>query len=268
MLVSVLSLAVAADLGAQRPAAAPTPATPTAQATAPVDITGYWVSIVTEAWRYRMMVPDKNDYPYIPLNPEGRRVASTWDMAKEVAGDQCKAYGAPALLHVPGRLHIYWQDANTLRVDTDSGTQTRLFHFGASAKQGEAPTRQGYSAASWEGDEPVDTRDGFGGPVQDASGNLVPRRALRKADYLKSVTTHMLPGFLQKNGVPYSGNAMLEEDFDTFKDPYAGDTWLTLTTVVDDPQYLIEPLFMHAHFKKIPDRSGWDPTPCRADQPR
>jgi len=60
----------------------------------------------------------------------------------------------------------------------------------------------------------------------------------------------------------------LEEDFDAFSDPYGGDTWLTVTSVVTDPQYLIEPLFTHAHFKKIPDSSGWDPTPCRANEPR
>ena len=102
----------------------------------------------------------------------------------------------------------------------------------------------------------------------DDTGKLVPRRVLRKADYLKVVTSHMRPGYLQKNGIPYSANATLEEDFDTFKDPYSGDTWLTVTAVVDDPQYLIEPLFTHAHFKKIPDNSGWDPTPCRADEPR
>jgi hypothetical protein len=266
LLVAALSVALAANLGAQRPNAAQVPATP--RAAAPVDVTGYWVSIVTEEWRYRMMVPDKDDYPYVPLNPEGRKVASTWDMAKETAGDQCKAYGAPALLSVPGRLHIYWQDDNTLRIDTDSGGQTRLFHFGGSTPQAGAPTRQGYSAASWEGDETVDTRDGFGGPVLDASGNLVPRRVLKKADYLKTVTTHLLPGFLQKNGVPYSGNVTLEEYFDTFMDSNVGNTWLTVTTVINDPQYLIEPLITHAHFKRIPDRSGWDPTPCRADQPR
>jgi hypothetical protein len=216
-----------------------------------------------------MIVPDKGDYAYVPLNPEGRKVADTWDPAKDqAAGEQCRSYGAPALLGVPGRLHIAWQDDSTLRIDTDSGTQTRLLHFGGSALPSEAPTWQGYSTASWEGDQPVDTRDGFGGPVQDPTGRLVPRRVLKVADYLKVLTTHMRPGYLQKNGVPYSGNAILEEYFDRFSDPYTQNTWLSVTTLVTDPQYLIEPLITHAHFKKIPDSSGWDPTPCRADEPR
>ena len=274
LLVAALSFLLPAYLGAQDFGAAErrnTPPTPpkTPREAAPKDFTGYWVSVVTELWRYRMLVPDKNDYQFVPLNPEGRKVADTWDPAKDQAsGEACKSYAAPAIMQIPGRLHIYWQDDNTLRVDTDSGTQTRLFHFGGSAPQNDAPTWQGYSVASFEGDERVDTRDGQGGPIQDPTGKLIPGRVMRQADYLKVLTTHLRPGYLQKNGVPYSANTILEEDFDTFTDPYSGNTWLTVTAVINDPQYLIEPLFLHAHFKKIPDNSGWDPTPCRANEPR
>ena len=243
--------------------------TKTPRAAAPKDYTGYWVSVVTELWRYRMMVPDKNDFQFVPLNPEGRKVADTWDPAKDqAAGVACKSYAAPAIMQVPGRIHVYWHDDNTLRIDTDSGTQTRLFHFGGTAPESEAPSWQGYSAASWEGQEFVDTRDGQGGPVLDSKGNLLPRRQLRPADYLKVVTSKMRPGYLQKNGVPYSANAKLEEFYDTFTDPYTNNTWLTVTTVTTDPQYLVEPLFTHAHFKKVADATGWDPTQCRADEPR
>jgi hypothetical protein len=280
MFPAALSLVLAASLAAQDFGAqgrssnqppqniqAQAPKTP--RSAAPQDLTGYWVSEVTELWRYRMLVPDKNDYQYVPLNPEGRKAADTWDPGKDQAsGNACKSYGAPAIMQVPGRLHIYWQDDNTLRMDIDSGTQTRLFHFGGSAPASEAPTWQGFSVASWQGAENVDTRDGQGGPIQDNAGRLIPGRPLRQADYLKVVTTHLRPGYLQKNGIPYSGNAMLEEDFDTFADPYSGSTWLTVTAVTTDPQYLIEPLFTHAHFKKVPDESGWDPTPCRANEPR
>ena len=268
---AALSLFVSADLSAQRaggaaPAAGPT----TARAEAADDLTGYWVSVVTELWRYRMLVPDKGDYTKIPLNPEGRKIADAWDPAKDRAsGNECRGYGAAALLQVPGRLHVSWQDDNTLRMDTDSGTQTRLFHFDGSPRANEAPTWQGYSVANWGGDEPRDRRDGQGGPVQDASGKLVVAPQQRKpADYLKVVTTRMRPGYLQKNGVPYSANALLEEYFETFTDPYTKNTWLAVTTVVTDPQYLVEPLITHAHFKKLADNSGWDPTPCRADEAR
>jgi hypothetical protein len=276
-LVAAFLVVLAGGLGAQGGAQgggqgqnnAQAQAAKTPRTVAPQDLTGYWVSIVTELWHYRMLVPDKGDYVYVPLNPEGRKVADAWDPAKDQAsGNACKSYGAPALLGVPGRLHIYWQDDNTLRIDTDSGTQTRLLHFGGGAPQNEASSWQGYSAASWQGDENVDLRDGFGGPVLDPTGKPMPGRVLKQADYLKVVTTHLRPGYLQKNGVPYSGNATMEEYFDVFKDPYQGNTWMTVTTVVNDPQYLVEPLITHVHFKKIPDNSGWDPTQCRTDEAR
>jgi hypothetical protein len=270
LLVAALSLPTAAHVAAQGPQPAPGAASGTARAAAPYDLTGYWVSEVTEKWRFRMIVPDKGDYTQVPLNPEGRKLANEWDPVKDQAsGEACRSYGAAALLQVPGRLHIHWQDDSTLRVDTDSGTQTRLFRFGASAPPNAAPSWQGHSVAMWGGAEPRDRRDGQGGPVQDSAGRLVIAAAQRKEpDYLKVVTTRMRPGYLQKNGVPYSGDALLEEYFDVFSDPYTRNTWLVMTTVVTDPRYLIEPLIMHAHFKKLPDASGWDPTPCRADEPR
>jgi hypothetical protein len=245
---------------------------------APKDLTGYWESIVTEYWRYRMVVPDKSDYVITPLNAEGRKVADAWDPAKDKAdGNECKGYGAAAIMQVPGRLHVYWQDDNTLRIDTDSGTQTRLFHFGGSAPANAAPEWQGYSVASWEGMRPDSQRAGGGGPVQNANDGgaqgAVGSNAAREVGgaipgYLKVVTTHMRPGYLRKNGVPYSANATMEEYYDRFSDPYTKETWLVVTTVVTDPQYLTEPSITHAHFKKIPDASGWDPTPCRADEAR
>ena len=270
LITAAALLLLSARFAAQRPATAQAGAAGSARAAAPDDYTGYWVSEVTEKWRFRMLVPDKNDYIQVPLNPEGRRVAALWDPAKdEASGEACRSYGAAALLQVPGRLHITWQDDNTLRLDTDSGTQTRLFRFGGSPPANEKPSWQGYSAATWGGDEPRDRRDGQGGPVQDKEGRLVVDKAQqRTADYLQVVTTRMRPGYLQKNGVPYSANAVVEEYFDVFSDPYTKNTWLGVTTMVTDPQYLIEPLIMHAHFKKLPDASGWDPTPCRANEPR
>jgi hypothetical protein len=269
-IAAALSMLLSAHSAAQRGGGTPAQVPQSARAAAPDDYTGYWVSEVTEKWRFRMLVPDKNDYIQVPLNPEGRRVAALWDPAKdEATGEACRSYGAAALLQVPGRLHITWQDDNTLRLDTDSGTQTRLFRFGGSPPANEKPSWQGYSAAEWGGDEPRDRRDGQGGPVQDKEGGLVVVGAQqRPPDYLRVVTTRMRPGYLQKNGVPYSANAIAEEYFDVFSDPYTKNTWLLVTTMVTDPQYLIEPLIMHTHFKKLPDASGWDPTPCRANEPR
>ena len=266
---AALLLSVSALVAAQAPKPAQGRAPTTARAAAAFDMTGYWVSEVTEKWRFRMLVPDKGDYTQVPLNPEGRKIANVWDPAKdEAAGEACRAYGAAALLQVPGRLHITWQDDNTLRLDTDSGTQTRLLRFGTAAPPNGTPTWQGHSVAIWGGSDPRDRRDGQGGPATDDEGNLLVARDRRDPDYLKVTTTRMRAGYLQKNGVPYSANALLEEYFDLASDPYTKNTWLLVTTVVTDAQYLNEQLIMHSHFKKLPDASGWDPTPCRATEPR
>ncbi len=225
---------------------------------APLDLTGYWVSIVTEDWRWRMITPDKGDYASVPLNSEGKRVADTWDPAKdEAAGEQCRSYGAPAIMRVPGRLHISWDNDNTLRVETDAGTQTRIFHFDSSPPPKSAPQWQGHSVAEWDGLRPRGflNLSGFGA----APGSAGPA----PEGYLKVVTTDLRPGYLRKNGVPYSANAKLEEYFDSFKAPN-GDQWLVVTTIVTDPKYLSEPFITSSHFKKLPDASGWKPSPCAA----
>jgi len=220
----------------------------TAKAAAPIDLTGYWVSVVTEDWRFRMMTPAKGDYPSIPLNPEARKVADAWDPAKdEAAGEACKGYGAGNIMRMPGRLQITWQDDNTLKVETDTGKQTRLFHFGRPPAPTGAPDWQGFSVAQWE---LAGGGRGRGGPAQGGD--------------LKVVTTHVRPGYLQKNGVPYSGDAVITEHFDVLGKEANGDQWMIVTTLVDDPQYLNQPFQRSTHFKRQADASGWDPTPCIA----
>jgi hypothetical protein len=109
MLLLILILTAGANLYAQGRGGPPPGPPPVPKAAAPVDLTGYWVSLVTEDWRYRMVTPPKGDYTSVPLNPEGKKVADAWDPAKdEASGDQCKAYGAAGIMRVPGRLHITW----------------------------------------------------------------------------------------------------------------------------------------------------------------
>jgi hypothetical protein len=232
----------------------PVPPRPTsAKDAAPEDITGYWVSVVTEDWRWRMLTPAKGDYTSLPLNPEGRKAADTWDAAKDTAaGNQCKTYGAPGLMRLPTRLHVTWQDNNTMKVETDEGTQTRLFHFAAKAPQGQTPSVQGYSLAEWDISRP--TNMGFLPP---------PAAAGKLPGSLKVVTTNLKPGYLRKNGVPYSGNAVLTEYF-TRTNESNGDTWLILTSIVEDPQYLTSELLTSTHYKRETDGSKWDPSPCEA----
>ena len=146
-------------------------------------------------------------------------------------------------MRLPGRIHVTWQDADTLRIDTDAGTQTRLFRFGAAAPAGGEPTWQGESLAQWQ----------YAGRGRGAErlGNL------------KVVTTNLRPGYVRKNGVPYSQKTVVTEYYDINTAPN-GDRWLTVTTKVEDPVHFNRPYITTTDFKKLPDASGWAPSPCSA----
>jgi len=254
---------VAQGRGGGRGGAPAAPAVP--RAAAPIDLTGYWVSLVTEDWLYRMVTPATGDTASVPLNNQGKQAAAAWDPAKdEAAGEQCKSYGAAAIVRVPGRLHIDWQDDNNLKIDFDAGTQTRILHFGGTPPASGDAGYQGYSVASWEGlggrgtFRPTGGGTGFTGGPEAANGPPPVRPGS-----LKVVTTHMKPGYLRKNGVPYDANTVLTEYFDKVTEP-DGETLLIVSTIVDDPQYLTQQFLTSTHFKKEPDGAKWNPSACSA----
>ena len=215
---------------------------------APIDLTGMWVAIVNEDWRWRMVTPPKGDYASVPLNTAGRRAADEWDPAQDGA---CEAYGAAALLRMPTRVRIEWEDDDTLRLETDAGRQTRLFEFDPSPGIA-ARALQGRSEAEWV--RPV---RGPGGPGLGGAG----RGGESSGGHLKVVTTNLLPGWLRRNGVPYSENTIVTEHFDRFPSPN-GDEWLMVTTIVEDPTYLSQRYVTSSHFKRETDDSNWSPRPC------
>lgn len=228
--------------GRGAPAAAQPP-----KAQAPIDLTGYWVSVITEDWRFRMVAAGRGQHPGLPLSAEGTRVANAWDPAKdEAAGEQCKAYGAAGVMRMPGRIHITWDSDTVLKLETEAGTQTRMLTFGNAPATG-AGTWQGVSVASWD----IARTARRGGPP--AGGDL------------KVVTTNMKPGYLQRNGVAYGEKATQTEYFNRTSEPN-GDVWLTIVRILADPQYLNGELVQSIEFKKLPDSaaSQWAPTPCSA----
>lgn len=241
---------------AQRGGRGAPPAAP--REAAAIDLTGYWVSVVTEDWKYRMVTPRKGVFDALPLNAEGRKVGNSWDPASdEAAGEQCKAYGAAGIMRMPTRLHITWQNANTLRIETDAGTQTRTFHFappqgrgapsesrGGAASPPAEKTWQGHSVAEWE----YASGGGRGGARM---GNL------------KVVTTNLRAGYVRRNGAPYSDRAVVTEYYDVNTLPN-GDRWMTVTTRVEDPVYFNRAFITTSDFKKLPDATGWNPTSCSA----
>jgi hypothetical protein len=78
---------------------------------------------------------------------------------------------------------------------------------------------------------------------------------------LKAATTQLRPGWLRKNGAPYSENTVVTENFMRFTD--GDDVWFTVTTVVEDPTYLNQSFITSSNFKREADGSKWKPTPCR-----
>jgi hypothetical protein len=247
VVVFVMALVAPATVRAQqRGGAVPK----SAREAAPIDLTGYWVSYVTENWRYRMVTPAKGEYRRIPASPAALPLINAWDpAADERAGNQCKSYGAGNIMSVPGRLHITWQDADTLRIDTDAGTQTRLFHFSQGAAAASGSSASSSRPRSWQGESTATWEPATGGNAGGDGGSL------------RVVTSNLLAGYLRKNGVPYSERATVTEHFDVASLPDGGRL-LLVTTIVEDPVYLTGPYVVSPHFKKEADGAKWDPTPC------
>lgn len=235
---------------------APAGPPPTGQSAAPIDLTGYWVSVIVDEWRFRVS-PQKGDIAYLPLNAAAREQANAWDPAKDEASNlQCKAYGAVGVMQRPGRLHITWDNPNTLKIEADAGTQTRLLRFGAATGPPGPASWQGDARANWvvNGRQLIDT-GGLG---------LVPagrQAGTSTSGTMKVVTTNMLPGYLRKNGVPYSDKAVLTEYFNRLTGQQ-NDSYLTVTAMLEDPTYLTQPFVRTYTFKHLADASGWEPTPC------
>jgi len=244
--VAVVLLALATPAYAQRGGAGRAGGVPaSARDSAPLDLTGYWVSVITEDWKYRMVTPKSGVFDSLPLNAEARKVGGNWDPAKdEAAGEACRAYTAANVMRLPGRIHVTWRDASTLQIETDAGTQTRVLHFTGAPPSAPEPSWQGYSVAQWE----------------FAPGGA---RGATRLGNLKVVTTNLRAGYVRKNGAPHSDKAIVTEYFD-LNTIANGDRWLTITTKVEDPVYFSRPYITTTDFKKLPNAAGWNPTACTA----
>jgi len=265
--------------------AAPPAQLQTGQQAALIDLTGYWVSVVDEDWRFRMMTPPKGDYAQVPLNAAGRRIADQFDPSQYGGAKyqtsqiiDCRAYGGAGLMHMPTRLHITWDSPEVLKIETDWGVQTRRLHFtpgkpfgdvDQALRNGElggshgAASTQGYSVAVWE--QPFRFNQSFFQRNAPARGGGLGNNRTgegQEGGNLGVVTTDLSPGWLRRNGVPYSSRTRLVEHFMTFQDP-TGKDWFTVTTEVVDPEYLNTAFYISSEFQKEPDGSKWAPHPCK-----
>lgn len=218
-------------------------APPTSRRNAPEDISGNWVAVVTEDYRWRVVVPPKGDYTSIPLNPNGKLAAAAWDPDQDRRnGQECKAYGPGNLMRIVGRLKIRWQGDETLVLETDKGQQRREIHFNDGAMPGDR-SLQGFSKG-----EVVKTT---------TSRGFFPNNYYT---HIAAVTTGHTGGYLRLNGVPYSEDAVISEHF-SLSEGYGGQ-WLTVMTVVDDPKFLTTKFVTSSDFRREADDSLWKPEPC------
>jgi hypothetical protein len=235
-----------AALSAQQPARVP------ARPSAPVDLTGQWVSLVTDDWRWRMVVPPKGDTLYLPVNDAGKKMVGEWDAAKDAAaGEACRGYGAGGIMQLPGRLRISWDGDDTLKLETDTGQQTRLFQFNPPAAPAGAASWQGFSRAVWE----VPGAGGRGRGGRGAVGGERPGSSMRVT------TTNMRLGYYRRNGVPYGPGATMTEWFTTITEP-DGNAYLLVTKILEDSQYMSGPYVRTVQFKRETGTAGWNPVPC------
>ena len=277
-----------ARLVAQQAQGAPPPAAAVqaARAAAPLDMTGTWASVINEDWQWRFVTPIVGDYTGVPLNADGDRLARQWNPDADVkGGQQCKGFGAAAINRLPTRLQVSWVDDNTMKLDFDLGTQSRLVYFDKTKAPG-ARSLQGHAVGEWidlpapgrggpVGQAPAGARAGAppaagaatppagraGAPPAGARGGRAAGPAGPRAGGLKIVTTNLLPQYLRQNGVPVSEKAVVTEYLDVVPAP-DGAQWLVLKTQVDDPTYLSGWYQVSSNFKKEATAAKWSPTPC------
>lgn len=228
-----------------------------ARAAAPVDLTGYWVSIVTEDWIERMS-PDSPPSGVLRGGRGGGGGGARGGRGGVPAPpnpDPCRVYGAGGSLRVPGRLNITWADDNTLKIEMDAGTQTRLLHFNATPPANAQKTLQGYSVATWE--VGAGARGGRGGGGGGGGRGGAPPAAPRWGS-LKVVTTHMTGGYLLSSRDNYGENAVLTEHFTRHAD--FGAEYFTVTAIIEEGGQTRS--LTSSTFKKEPDGSKFSPTGC------
>ncbi len=252
----LVAAVMASDAWAQRG-----PVGGTAQSMEPFDVTGYWVTAITEDWRVRMITPQRGDFLGLPLNDAGIELANAWDPEADMAnGNECRAFGAAAIMRSPTRIHVTWEDENTLRFEFDHGDQTRMVYFDPSMSPGE-PSYQGHAISEW-----IDTRvPARGGIGRGGDPDVEPGGGVRPGG-LEIVMTNLLHQYHRQNGTPVSENAMVTDQIDLVPGP-GGEDWLIVKTIIEDPQYMFSPMVTSSQFRREPDDSNWNPQPCQVELP-
>ena len=200
-------------------------ATQTAQAQ--VDIAGLWEGLLHEDFVYRLPGPEKGDYAGLPLTEAALEIADSYDPDDYyLPENQCLPHGAAYGMRGPMAKQILREGDNTMLIRLELEAQERRIYLDGRPWPGGELTWQGHSVGYVEGDALIVT------------------------------TTHMKPRYIRRNGVPHSEDAVMTEYF------VVTGAYLTLTTVIDDPLYLTEPLVRSVSFKRLADDYEWADYTC------
>jgi hypothetical protein len=181
-----------------------------------VDFSGEWSPLYHEDAPERLPGPELGDYTELPINAAARMRADSWDADRisVVEQYQCRPHGSDYSMRGLGNLRV-WREI-------DQTTQKLIaFHTHMLAWDSERivymdgrPHPPDYAAHTWQG---------FSTGVWE--GNM-----------LTITTTHLKENYIRRNGVPRSDQAIVTEHWMRHGD------YLTVTTVIDDPVFLTEPL--------------------------
>src|SRR5262245_19351586 len=202
------------------------------RAAAQSDLTGEWAGRVHEDAPARMGADagvSVGDYAGLPITAAARLKADSWDASIQDVLEHQTVPASPFYAMRGGATNL-----RISKIVDDATQQTVAFKIVRSPGSGgirliwmdgrpqppeyAAHTWQGFSTGTWEGNT------------------------------LVVETTHVKMASLQLNGVPHSDRATMSEHF------FRHGNYLTVVTVVSDPQYLEEPLIRSTNFVLDPSQ--------------
>ena len=225
-----------------------------ARAAAPVDLTGTWVSVVTEDWQWRMVTPKKGDVRQRAA--QCRRTPCRRLCGSVARTVMCEAYGVgghhadagAAAYQLAGRLHA--EDGERCRSADATAAVRRTPRRPASPSA--ARPRRDAGKRSLQGDSVAEWQGGGAGEIDPFTGrgDRPGCTALGLAEGANH--EHARRTGCGATACPTARTTVVTEYFTRFTHPQAGD-WFVVTTSVDDPTYLTRLVHHQQQFQERAD---------------
>jgi len=200
-----------------------------------VDLSGAWTPQYTEDQPERIPGPDLVDYLGIPINPEARQWALSWDPDRlSLPEHQCQEHTVAYIYRGPVQLRL-WEERDPQTQDLVAiHSYINIYEQNRTIWMDNRPHPPDYAAHTFAG---------FSTGHWD--GNI-----------LTVYTTHIKQGWHRRNGIPSSDEITLTEHFIRHGDR------LTHVSIVSDPIYLSEPLIKSEDFTSNPNSNQNWLWPC------